>query len=348
MAAKATSMSPRDRVLSRLNGKPVDITPVGCTTTYGVVDLMDASGAERPEADHDPRKMADLAIAGVKYAGFEWIKAMGWDITPMSEAFGAEMGQPKKDLQYSVKGHPWANDIENLDYPGIDEFVRRGRFPAYKEQFRILMDEVADEYAVFGESEGAFTCAANLVGTEQLMKWTVKEPEKVDKVLAVTKAAMIDVINWAFDQGADWYVMAEPSSGPGLMSPKMWDRYVKPLITDIVKSVKGPVGLHICANTDKIIASMCDTGVAAISIEEKADMKAAVEIAEPKGVAVFGNVATATTIFMGTPEAVYEESIQALENGTHFLTPGCGIAPNSPLENVKQLRRARDDYFKVV
>jgi len=58
-------------------------------------------------------------------------------------------------------------------------------------------------------------------------------------------------------------------------------------------------------------------------------------------------VATATTLFMGTPEECYQEAIASLENGTDFLTPGCGIAPGSPLENVLQIRKARDDYFKI-
>ena len=106
--------------------------------------------------------------------------------------------------------------------------------------------------------------------------------------------------------------------------------------------------LHICANTDKIIPFMCETGVAGISIEEKADMKAAVEIARPKGVKVFGNVATATTLFMGNAEACYKEAVAALDNGTDFLTPGCGIAPLSPLENIQQMKKARDDYFKDI
>jgi [methyl-Co(III) methanol-specific corrinoid protein]:coenzyme M methyltransferase len=106
------------------------------------------------------------------------------------------------------------------------------------------------------------------------------------------------------------------------------------------------VVLHVCADTDLIIELMCETGVAGISIEEKADLKRAVEIAHKKGVKVFGNVATATTIFSGTPGEVYQEAIRALENGTDFLCPGCGVAPRSPLENIVQLKKARDDFFK--
>jgi [methyl-Co(III) methanol-specific corrinoid protein]:coenzyme M methyltransferase len=338
-------MNLKERVMRRLEGKEVDMTPVGSTTTYGVVELMKKCGAERPAADTDPKLMADLAIAGYKIAGFEWVKAMGWDITPMSEVLGCVLGEPKIDLQYFIKAHPLADSLDGLAYP--ENWVEKGRFPAYKEQFRILKETVGNEVAIYGESEGPWTAACNLVGTESFMRWTMKSPDKVAPVLAVTEALMIDIINWAFDQGADYYCIAEPSSGPSLMSPKFWQKLVQPLITNVVKKVKGPVVLHICANTDKIIPFMCETGVAGISIEEKADLKKAVELAHQKNVRVFGNVAAATTLFMGSAADCYAEAIRCLENGTDFLTPGCGIAPNSPLENVMQLVKARNAFFNA-
>jgi len=339
-------MNLKERFMNRLAGKEVDMTPVGCTTTYGVVDLMKKCGAERPKADTDPVAMAELAIAGYKMAGFEWVKAMGWDITPISEVLGAGLGEPKIDLQYCIKEHPLAESLDGLDYP--DDFLQRGRFPAYKEQFKILKEKLGDEVVIFGESEGAWTAACNLVSTEQFLKWTMKKDkhDQVGKVLEVTTKATIEAVNFAFDNGADYYCIAEPSSGPALMSPRTWKQWMVPLMKEIVAAAKGPVVLHVCANTDMIIPLMCETGVAGISIEEKADLKKAVEIAHENDVRVFGNVATATTLFMGTPDACYQESIAALENGTDFLTPGCGIAPGSPLENVLQLKKARDDYFK--
>ena len=170
-------MNLKERFMGRLAGKQVDITPVGCTTTYGVVDVMKRCGAERPAADTDPELMAQLALAGPKYAGFEWVKAMGWDITPVSEVMGCTLGQPQIDLQYFIKEHPFSQSLDGLAYP--EDFFQKGRFPAYKRQFEILKDAVGDDMAIFGESEGAWTCACNLVGTEQFLKWTFKEPQKV-------------------------------------------------------------------------------------------------------------------------------------------------------------------------
>ena len=338
-------MNLKERVLNKLLGKEVDLTPVGSTTTYAVVDLGKAIGKSRPEADLDPKVMADWALAGPKYAGWEWVKAMGWDIIPLSEALGVELGLPTADTQYFVKGHPYADSLDGLEYPA--DFLQRGRFPVYKEQFRLLKEAVGDEMVVFGESEGAYTAAANLVGTEQFMKWNFKAPDKITQVLEVTKRAAVDAANFAFDQGADYYVYAEPTSGPALLSPRFYKKTVLPLEQETISQVKGPVVLHVCGNTDPIIEMMCDTGAVAISIEEAADMKRAVEIAHPKGVKVFGNVSTATTLFRGTVQECYQESRAALENGTDFLCPGCGVAPLSPLENLKQLRKARDDYFGV-
>jgi [methyl-Co(III) methanol-specific corrinoid protein]:coenzyme M methyltransferase len=341
---KMATMTLKERFMNRLVGKEVDMTPAGCTTTYGVVDFMKKCGCERPLADTDPVAMTELAYAGHQYGGFEWVKAMGWDILPLSEAFGCELGTPKIDLQYSVKGHPFAEGVDHLTVPS--NFLEKGRFPVYKENLKLLKKKVGEELTMFGESEGAFTCAANLVGTELFMKWCMKKTDLVFKTLEVTKQAAIMAANFAFDHGADYYVYAEPTSGPALLSPRLWEKFVLPVEKEIVSKVKGPVVLHICANTDPIIELMCETGVIGISIEEKADLKRAVEIAHKKDVKVFGNVATATTLFSGTPDEVYQESIKALENGTDFLCPGCGIAPRSPLENILQLKKARDDFFK--
>jgi len=334
----------KERFLNQLQGKEVDKTPVGSTTTYGVVDFMKKCGYERPLADDDPKAMTELGMAGHVYGNFEWVKAMGWDIVPLSEALGCGLGKPEIDRQYFIKEHPYAEGVENLEFPA--DFLSRGRFPVYKENFRLLKERVGDAMVVFGESEGAFTCAANLVGTELFMKWVFKKPEALLKTFEVTKQAAIAAANFAFDQGADFYVFAEPTSGPALLSPKIYEKFVLPLEKEIIGSIKGPVVLHVCADTDPIIELMCATGAVGISIEEKADLKRAVEIAHKSGVKVFGNVATATTLFSGTPEEVYKESIKALENGTDFLCPGCGIAPRSPLENIQQLKKARDDYFK--
>ena len=129
-------MSLKERFWNRFTGKDVDMTPSGSTTTYGVEVFMDKCGYARPLADTDPVAMTELSYAGHKYGEFEWVKAMGWDIVGLSEAFGCKLGIPQKGIQYSIHGHPYADSIEDLEFPS--DFLERGRFPMFKEHFRLL------------------------------------------------------------------------------------------------------------------------------------------------------------------------------------------------------------------
>lgn len=81
-------MTLKEKFMNRLLGKSDEVM-YGCTTTYGMVELMEKCGYERPLADTDPTAMTELALAGHRYAEFEWVKAMGWDITGLSEVLGA-------------------------------------------------------------------------------------------------------------------------------------------------------------------------------------------------------------------------------------------------------------------
>jgi [methyl-Co(III) methanol-specific corrinoid protein]:coenzyme M methyltransferase len=266
---------------------------------------------------------------------------MGWDITALSEALGCRLGQPSIDRQLSIKNHPFTDRLQDLAFP--KDFLDRGRFPVYKKHLDLLTKKVAGKLVIFGETEGAFTCAANLVGIEQLLRWCLRNPDYVLQLFEVTKRAAVAAANFAFENGADDFVFAEPTSSPALLGPDLYERFVLPLETEIIREISGPVALHICGNTDSIVGFMCDTGAAGISIEEQTDLKRAVEIAHSKGVRVFGNVANST--LSRTPAEVYSEATTSLQNGTDFLCPGCGISPNTALENILQLKRARDDYF---
>ncbi|MCP4117946.1 MAG: methyltransferase [Desulfobacteraceae bacterium] len=337
-------MNLKRRVLDKLAGRPVDKTPVGCTTSYGVIEVMKKCGAERPLADTDPEALSILAMAGYEHLGFEWIKAMGWDITVVSEVFGCALSEPTISMTCSVKSHPFTDCIDGISWP--KDFDKRGRFPVYRRQFEILKEKVGDSLAIYGQCEGPLTVGGNLVGIENIMRSILTDVDKVKTIISAGTEAVIDCANFAERCGADYFNICEPTSGPALISPRMWEILVQPAMATIVENTDIPIVLHVCSNTDKIIPMMCDTGVAAISIEEAANMKRAVEIAHAKDVRVFGNVSTSRALFMGTPEECYQEASNALKDGVDFLTPGCGIPPGAPLENILQLRRARDDFYK--
>ena len=48
------------------------------------------------------------------------------------------------------------------------------------------------------------------------MKWIYKKPENVKKVLEVTREAAVAAVNFAFDNGADYYVFCGTHSRTGV------------------------------------------------------------------------------------------------------------------------------------
>ncbi|MCY4528529.1 MAG: MtaA/CmuA family methyltransferase, partial [Chloroflexi bacterium] len=67
------TMTPRERVLNALEGKPVDRTPVSNPTNVATVELMDMVDAPFPDANRDPEMNARLAATGYTELGFDSI-----------------------------------------------------------------------------------------------------------------------------------------------------------------------------------------------------------------------------------------------------------------------------------
>lgn len=60
---------------------------------------------------------------------------------------------------------------------------------------------------------------------------------------------------------------------------------------------------------------------------------------------MIGNVSPSRTLLFGTPVTVKAEAKQCLSDGVDILAPGCGIAPRTPLVNIRDLVEARDEWY---
>ncbi len=80
---------------------------------------------------------------------------------------------------------------------------------------------------------------------------------------------------------------------------------------------------------------MADTGFHGLSIEEKVDAREAREIVKSR-VALIGNISAPTTLLRGPPEKIREE-VKKIVDYIDLVAPGCGLAPRTPLANIKAL-----------
>ncbi|KKG11698.1 methylcobamide:CoM methyltransferase MtaA [Methanosarcina sp. 2.H.A.1B.4] len=337
-----SNMTLKERLLNTLEGKQVDKVPVCSVTQTGIVELMDEVGAPWPESHSDPELMAKLALANHELSGLEAVR-VPYCLTVLVEAMGCEINMGTKNRQPSVTGHPYPKDLEGAAIPA--DLLQKGRIPAVLEAIKIIREKVGPDVPIVGGMEGPITIASDLVSVKSFMKWSIKKIELFEQTLDLATEAAIIYANAMVEAGADIIAIADPVASPDLMSPDSFKQYLQPRLQKFSASVNSVTVLHICGNVNSILDYMADCGFEGLSVEEKiGSVKKAKEIIGTRARLV-GNISSPFTLLPGPIDKIKTESKQALADGVDVLAPGCGIAPMTPLENIKAMVAARDEYY---
>ncbi|WP_204245420.1 methylcobamide:CoM methyltransferase MtaA [Methanosarcina horonobensis] len=332
----------KTRLLAALEGKPVDKVPVCSVTQTGIVELMDEVGAPWPESHSNPELMAKLAIANYELSGLEAVR-VPYCLTVLVEAMGCEINMGTKNRQPSVTGHPYPKDLEGAAIPA--DLLQKGRIPAVLEAIKIIREKVGPDVPIVGGMEGPITVASDLVSVKSFMKWSIKKIDLFEQTLDLATEAAIMYANAMVEAGADIIAIADPVASPDLMSPDSFKQYLQSRLQKFSSSVNSVTILHVCGNVNPILNYMADCGFEGLSVEEKiGSAKKAKEVIGTRARLV-GNVSSPFTLLPGPIDKIKAEAKQAIADGVDVLAPGCGIAPMTPLENIKAMVAARDEYY---
>ncbi len=332
----------KERLLNALEGKEVDKVPVCSVTQTGIVELMDEVGAPWPESHSDAALMAKLAIANHELSGLEAVR-VPYCLTVLVEAMGCEINMGTKNRQPSVTGHPYPKSLDDAAIPG--DLLEKGRIPAVLEAIKIIREKVGPDVPIIGGMEGPITVASDLSSVKSFMKWSIKKPDLFEQVLDLATEASIIYANAMVEAGADVISVADPVASPDLMSPDSFKDFLMPRLQKFSGAVNSTTILHICGNVNPVLDYMADCGFEGLSVEEKiGSVKKAKEVIGTRARLV-GNISSPFTLLPGPADKIKTESRQALDDGIDVLAPGCGIAPMTPLENIKALVAARDEYY---
>jgi [methyl-Co(III) methanol-specific corrinoid protein]:coenzyme M methyltransferase len=336
----------RTELLRTLEGKTPAHIPVGTFTTAPVLELMDMSGAARPDADSQPEKIAVLAFSQYVNASFETLR-YPFDMVVLGEALGCVVDPGMKTKLPAVLRGPMEISPAVPELP--EDLLERGRIPAVLKATEILREKAGSKLPLIVGMEGPADLAACLCGTTRFLKWTIKRPHMVTRLIDLCTDACIVYARECLKRGADVVVIADAVSSPDMISPDAFRTLIKPGVARIPKALgSGKSVLHICGAADPIIADMAECGFDGLSLEEGIkDLKNAADTAHESGVAVIGSVSTSGTLLRGSPEDVKKEAFRCLRNGVDILAPGCGLAPETPLRNLKALVEARNGFCGI-
>lgn len=328
-------MTPRERVFSRIEGKPVDRIP-----NLNILMLFAARYIGVPYSKYvtEYKYLVEGNIKCCEEFGIDMVSAIS---DPMREAsaFGA-------DIVFPEDGVPYSRETLLKDYSDLGKLHVRDPFSAERMLDRIkavelYKKEVGEKYPILGWVEGAFAEAVDLRGMTELMVDLYDEPEFVKELLEICNEQAILFAREQIRAGADFIGIGDAAAS--LVSPGIYKEFVLPYEKKLIDSIHhegARVKLHICGNITNHLEDISRSGADMVDIDWMVDFKKAIKILENKASAC-GNFDPVKILLEGNLEDI-SNSIKyciSVADKTTFLAAGCEVPKFTPHENLRHVAR---------
>jgi len=347
-------MKPRERVEIALNFEEPDRPPFQATfTPEFAARLCKELNIERTEP-HDPHNGRwngyELELATHQDAlqcAIGWVTnyylnaepyvddwGVRWSITSYETAFG-------QGSYTEIREGPLADDgaIESYQPPDPNR-------PELYENLARLIEEYKDEYYIIGRLHCTiFETAWALRGLDSMMIDMAINPDLADRVLEIPYQYHMAIAKKIVEMGVDMVWLGDDVSGQNnmLISPSMWERFLKPRMANLIAEMKGinpgvKVAYHCDGNCYKIIPQLIDIGVDVLNPIQAESMDPA-QLKREFGdrLCFFGAIDVQSTLPFGTPEDVKAEVLERKrtlgKGGGWICAPTHHVQLDTPMEN---------------
>lgn len=333
-------MTPRQRFLNALAGRPVDRTPVASPTSIVTVGLQEAAGAYFPEAHHDAAIMARLALAGHTICGYDVVFPVFGAGTHEAEALGVPVRWGDRNTLPTVAGQIWDHP-DQIRIP--DDFCERPAVKTVTDAIRMLREEVGDEVAIIGKVYGAWSLAYHTFGIQDVLKNTIKDPPRVHAILEGLKEVPVIFARAQIEAGADALTLGDHITAD-LIRPDAYPTFLLEIHRELGRRIEAPLIFHCCGKTLDRITYFNENELNSFHFESANDAR---EMRARAKMVLIGNINGPRTLLEGTPEQVRKEVFYALDAGIDVIAPECAAPVNGRLENVIAVREAVDAYCEA-
>lgn len=330
-------MTPLERMAAYNKGEPVDRLP--CVPIVGNTAAR-VIGAQISEFKGNGKLLAEAHIAAYQMFNYDVIRIFT-DLYTQAEAMGAKVYYPLDETAHLAE--PAISKLSQIDELEPADPYKDGNLPHHLEAMRITVDQLGKEAIVNGALTCPFTNASFLIGAENLVRLTLKNPQAVHKLCQVSLETSLRYAEAILDAGCT-PSLTDAMSSCTVISPKQFQEfsypYLKKLI-DYIKSRGKTVTLHICGKTNKIWDLMADAGAACISIDDAADLQEAKERVGHR-VRLMGNVPPSEIMLQGSPSDVRQAVIDCMKKAYdnpqgYIVASGCSLPTETPFANIQAM-----------
>jgi len=267
------------------------------------------------------------------------------DLSVEAEAFGATIKVDEHEVPTVVGSLiVTEKDADELKVPEVGAKRTGIYIEAIRQASKIITDR-----PIFAGIIGPFTLGGRLVDMSEIMIKCYEEPEMIHKLLAKTTEFQIKYATAYKNAGANGIAIAEPAAG--LLSPDLIDEFSTPYVKKLVDAVQTDefaVIYHNCGNTIPLINSIKKIGASAYHFGNVINLAEMLELV-PNDMIVCGNVDPAGQFRNGTPESIYEATMNVLKACSKYPnfvpSSGCDIPPLAPWKNIDSFFKAVEDFY---
>lgn len=327
------SISGRDLVVRFLTGQPVPRMPCFSGMGHVTVAGLEQCNVRFAHVHGDAREMADTAATSHTLYGFDCV-VVPYDLGVEAEALGAKLNtySDSEDLLYPTLREKTVQGADDIQVP--DDLENAGRIPVVCEAIRLLKAELGDRVAVGTYVLGPFVLAGQIMDLNQLLKMPLRQPEEVTRMLTILSEVIIAVAGIYRRAGADYITVREMGSSADILSPRIFRKLIKSHLAHIFQNIEAPSVLHICGNTNAIVADMLECGADAISVDQKNDLAESRQKLG-QGALILGNIDPYNVLVLGQPDDVRSAVRESVANGASAVWPGCDVWPTAPPDNMR-------------
>ncbi|MGP8202312.1 MAG: uroporphyrinogen decarboxylase family protein [Limisphaerales bacterium] len=262
-------MNSRERVFAHLNGQPVDHLPL---MPIAMQFACDQIGAKYRDYCTDYRVLMQGQIDTAQVFGLDYVNTMS---DPAREAAdcGAVVAYFDDQPAAIVEDQTLLADITQLPRLKIPDPLGGGRMHNGIKALALFKEQIGRDKIVEGWVEGPIAKAADLRGINTLMTDFFDEPAFVRDLFSFVVEMELRFARQQVKTGAD--IIGIGDAAASLVGPDIYNEFVWPYEKQLVEGIHtlgARTRLHICGNTNHIVAGMGRLGCNIVDVDSLTPM----------------------------------------------------------------------------
>jgi [methyl-Co(III) methanol-specific corrinoid protein]:coenzyme M methyltransferase len=327
----------RTAILELFAGKKIEPRPAFSGLIHITAEGLQSEGLVFHEVHNDARQMARAAASTCKLSGFPSAVAP-LDMYVEAEVLGAQIDFHKNGgFLFPQIAKPMFGSTKYLSsgYFQSADFLHKGRIPLVCEAIQLLKEDIGQEAVIGGMLPGPYTLLLFLMEPGGLFAEMKREAIAVADALFQI-ASFLAAVGTAYrEAGADFITIHDMGGSPGFIGPAKYEQFAYPAEKLLVAELPPPRVLSVCGNTNTSIHLLAQTGADAISVDQLNDVSESRKVLTDT--LLFGNIDPVETLWQGEPVQITEAVRTAKAAGVDAIWPGCDLAPQTRLENIRAL-----------